>query len=294
MPNEENVLNETVEMPDVTEDAFLSGLLDDEDAYPDDTEAADTSTGDDAETDTDPLDGADPEPEPASEDEDVAADEAEAGDTNQPDAEELMDLVHLGQTTSLPRSEVIKLAQKGMDYDHVKSQLDGLRNSDTQRMLAQLAADAGMTPDKYLQHIVGNVDERRAQEMAAAEGITPELAQRLITAEDAVKRYESQESARSERERKNRMLQEFIYAYPDIKAEDIPPEVWNEAHKGGNLKGAYAAYENKLLKERLEQANAEIEQIKQNESNKQKAVGSVRGSKTAATEDAFLSGLLGN
>ncbi len=294
MLEEEKTIPTETEVPDMTDDAFLSGLLDDEDVLVDAAggdNAADA--GDGTEDEDASLDGdeATANDVPASEGE---GEEPAAGDTNQPTEEELFELVHNGQATSLPRSEVIKLAQKGMNYDHVKGQLDGLRNSDTQRMLAQIANDAGMSPDDYLKRVIGNVDARRAMELAETEGVSPEIARRLIDAEGKVKNYEADAQSRNEREQKNRMLQSFIKAYPDVKAEDIPPEVWAEVQSGSDLKGAYSVYENKLLKERASKAEAELEQFRKNESNKQKAVGSVRGSKSAAVEDPFLSGLLGN
>ncbi len=294
MLEEEKTIPTETEVPDMTDDAFLSGLLDDEDVLVDAVDADDAAvTGDGAEETNANLDGEAAAADDAPENEEEAADAA-AGDTNQPTEEELIDLVYNGQPTSLPRSEVIKLAQKGMNYDHVKGQLDGLRNSDTHRMLAQLAADAGMSADDYLKLVVGNVGSRRAREMAESEGISEELARRLITAEDKVKDYEADAQARSQQEQKNRMLQNFIRAYPDVKPEDIPPEVWAEAHSAGDLKGAYSVYENKLLKDKMSKAEAELEQLRKNESNKQKAVGSVRGSKSASVEDPFLSGLFGN
>lgn len=294
MLEEEKTIPTETEVPDMTDDAFLSGLLDDEDVLVDAVNADDAAaTGDGAQEAIANLDGeaAAADDAPANEGE---ATDAAAGDTNQPADEELIDLVYNGQPTSLPRGEVIKLAQKGMNYDHVKGQLDGLRNSETQRMLAQLAADAGMSADDYLKLVVGNVGTRRAREMAESEGVSEEFARRLIAAEDKVKDYEADEQARSKREQDNRMLNAFLSAYPDVKADDIPEEVWAAYQNSGDLVGAYSAYENKMLKQKLSETEAALEQSRKNESNKQKAVGSVRGSKTASVKDPFLSGLFGN
>ena len=48
------------------------------------------------------------------------------------------------------------------------------------------------------------------------------------------------------------------------------------------------------LREKNKKLEETIAQMQKNESNRQKAVGSVRGSKAAAAEDAFLSGLFGD
>lgn len=294
MPENEIVLeeNETVEVPDVTEDAFLSGLLDDDDYSSTEETAALTNEGDAATAEAADSDG-NPADEAAAAANEGEAAEAAAGDTNQPAAEELMELVYNGQTQSLPRSEVIKLAQKGMNYDHVRGQLDDLRGSETHRMLSELAKNAGMPESEFLRKVLENVSTRRADEFASAEGISPELARRLLDAEDEVKRYRAETQQRGERERRNRMYSDFVSAYPDVRPEDIPQAVLDEVRDGADLVSAYRSHENGLLKDDVKRLKETIEQMKQNESNRQKAVGSVRGSKAAVTEDAFLSGLFG-
>lgn len=292
MPNEENVLNETLEVPDVEDDAFLSGLLEDEDAYTLETDDAETNTGD-AETDEEAShDGEEAESEADAESEGETA-EAQPEDTNPEDAEEMFELTYNGQKVSMPRSEVITNAQKGLNYDHIKGQLDGIKNSKTQRQLMQLAEEAGMPLDQYVDEVFSNRRTRRVQELADTEGMSLSAAQRLVDAEEGLASYRAREQARGKEETKNAMYRKFFEKYPDVKVDDIPPEVWDAMHSGEDITTAFTMYENNRLRNENDATRAEIEQLKRNESNKQKAVGSVRGSKAAVAEDAFLSGLHG-
>ena len=74
-------------------------------------------------------------------------------------------------------------------------------------------------------------------------------------------------------------VEEFLEVFPDVKAEDIPGEVWQRAAGGEGLVRAYALYENTLLRARLEA-------LKQNGANRERSLGSLgsgqsgRGSKS--------------
>lgn len=74
-------------------------------------------------------------------------------------------------------------------------------------------------------------------------------------------------------------VEEFLDVFPDVKAEDIPGEVWQRAAGGEGLVRAYALYENALLRSKLEA-------LKQNGENRARSLGSLgsgqsgRGSKS--------------
>jgi len=55
---------------------------------------------------------------------------------------------------------------------------------------------------------------------------------------------------RQQEEAKRQMFMEFIQTYPDVKADQIPQEVWQMVlQKGYPLTAAYAIWENKQLKQ---------------------------------------------
>jgi hypothetical protein len=78
-------------------------------------------------------------------------------------------------------------------------------------------------------------------------------------------------------ERQRREFQEFLAAYPDVKAEDIPMEVWQQNANGVPLKYAYADYALKQLKVEQAKANA-------NAKNAASSTGSVSSDGNAGEE----------
>ena len=78
-------------------------------------------------------------------------------------------------------------------------------------------------------------------------------------------------------------LQRFIALYPDVKAVDIPNEVWQKEAEIGDLATAYTMYRNKQLE-------AEISAIKTNEKNAKRSTGSQRNTGAAKSVSAFDEG----
>lgn len=67
---------------------------------------------------------------------------------------------------------------------------------------------------------------------------------------------------------RRREVETFLHAFPGVEAEDIPPQVWAQAAEGLGLTGAWALYENGLLR----QALAALEQ---NGENRARSLGSL-------------------
>lgn len=82
------------------------------------------------------------------------------------------------------------------------------------------------------------------------------------------------------------IYQSFLSAYPDINAQDIPPEVWDEANRSGDLLGAYRAYEIRKLRE-------ELEQLRKNADNRRMDVGSARSDGENNITDPIILALMG-
>ncbi len=72
----------------------------------------------------------------------------------------------------------------------------------------------------------------------------------------------------------------FIEAYPGVKGDEIPDEVWQESFRTGDLVGAYARYENRVLKERLDK-------FEQNQKNKDRSTGSRKTAGSSKVKDAI-------
>lgn len=85
---------------------------------------------------------------------------------------------------------------------------------------------------------------------------------------------------------KGNVYQSFLNEYPDMKANDIPPEVWDEANRSGDLLGAYRAYEIHKLRQ-------ELEELTKNLQNRKMDVGSARSDGENSITDPIILALMG-
>ncbi len=95
---------------------------------------------------------------------------------------------------------------------------------------------------------------------------------------------EMSETLRTERRRlaQERELAAFIRAFPDVNANDIPPQVWEAVRNGESLLDAYRRFEfqqlrrdNRLLRERLER-EAWSRRNRERSAGSQRSAGSTR------------------
>lgn len=82
------------------------------------------------------------------------------------------------------------------------------------------------------------------------------------------------------------IYQAFLNEYPDIQAEEIPPEVWDSANRSGDLLGAYRTYEIRKLRE-------ELEELRKNAENRRMDVGSARSDGENNITDPIVLALMG-
>lgn len=93
---------------------------------------------------------------------------------------------------------------------------------------------------------------------------------------NAVKQYVDNDpdvKAAREWKRQQEEYGEFFKAYPDVKGNEIPVEVWQEYQKGKNLLDAYVRHENNQLK-------AKLKAIETNQANADSSTGSITGNGT--------------
>ncbi len=82
------------------------------------------------------------------------------------------------------------------------------------------------------------------------------------------------------------VYQAFLDAYPDIRPDDIPPEVWDSANRSGDLLNAYRVYEIRKLRE-------ELEDLRKNTANRRMDVGSARSDGESTITDPIILALMG-
>lgn len=194
-----------------------------------------------------------------------------------------------GQDSEVDREKVIELAQKGMDYDRVKEELGRIkadsntmnRYREQEAFLQELAKDANITVEELMENtrirVLMGRDESLTEE-AARQKVREQLAASRQT--PAEKKEEAKAKEPSPEERRQEMFAGFLRAYPDVKADSIPKEVWEDAGRTFDLTGAYQRWENRQLR-------AEIETLRQNEKNKGRSTGSRKTVGATTPKDPF-------
>lgn len=131
------------------------------------------------------------------------------------------------------------------------------------------------TEQTYAVTVDGQTLELTLEQLIAA------AEQGLSRANDAAKRSQNDGQGGQ-----SNVYQSFLSAYPDINAQDIPPEVWDDANRSGDLLGAYRAFEIRKLRE-------ELEQLRKNADNRRMDVGSARSDGENTITDPIILALMG-
>ena len=180
--------------------------------------------------------------------EDEGTEEPEANQQTETEVrgEDTFTLKVLGEEKSFTREEVVPLAQKGMDYDRVKGQLEEARNSlkeyeqikgdlakrnEQLYWLEELAKEQNQTLDDLIEVTQAQVMARKTgQNIEVCKGIVKN--QRL---ERELKARESKLNATTDQNEKIKSdIDAFMKAYPELAADpkNLPQEVWDAVKAG--------------------------------------------------------------
>lgn len=194
--------------------------------------------------------------------------------------------------------EVVNNFQKGLNYDKMVEKYNNLEHSKAFSYVSKKAQELGITVDEYMDQVEAYEQEQekareqeRLDEMIA-NGVPEDVAKEVIATSQLRKQLqeeknqlEKEKKAREDKEKENQEYLDFLEAFPDVKAEDIPKEVYAEARKS-NLTTAYMKWQNAELKK-------QVDRLKQNEKNISSSVGSTTqfGSEDETGKtDLFLEG----
>lgn len=194
--------------------------------------------------------------------------------------------------------DLITNFQKGLNYDKKNEQYEALQNSKVEQYVSKKAKELGLTVDEYIEQVEEyEAEQEKAREKEKLEemvnnGVPEDIAREVIATSQLRKQLQAKENELKEREEaqnaKHKEEQEyadFIAAFPEVKAEDIPKEVY-EAARSSNLTSAYKDWLIKDLQTKLS-----IQQT--NSKNAKSAIGSVTESgptKKNEPTDLFLEG----
>ena len=213
--------------------------------------------------------------------------------TEEPE-EQTFDLKFLGETKTVSKDEVITLAQKGLNDDNILGERDSAKQEvsklkEYEAFLKELAGPGGMSIEDLM-------DSTRAEVLAKKEGLDNSVALQRVKLDRERKAFEAEKSqkeaekkARENAEKaQNQDLLRFIQEYPGVQPQDIPKEVWDKVHKSGiPLVSAYSEFENKKLRQEVQEWKSKFETAEQNYKNQQRSTGSqsTAGVGTATKKD---------
>ena len=84
----------------------------------------------------------------------------------------------------------------------------------------------------------------------------------------------------------NSAYSRFLQAYPEVHPMDIPESVWEQANRTGDLLEAYRIFE-------IAQLRQELEDLKLNQKNRARDVGSARSDGESRITDPIILALMG-
>lgn len=201
-------------------------------------------------------------------------------------------LKHLGETKDYSRDETIALAQKGLDYDRIRSERDALKAErvtlqEHEDFLKELAELSNLSIDDLMVNVKANLVLQDEQKKGNKD-ITLEQAKYRVQTEQRIKKAEAPKKSAREED-----FERFSRNYPDVT--EIPKEVWAE-YGDGSGKELSVLYSQFLAKQEIQKSQDELAKIQerlnvleQNEKNKKRSTGS-RRSNGAPTVDKDLDG----
>lgn len=158
------------------------------------------------------------------------------------------------------------------------------------QLVEQKARNSGLTVDQYLQAMAEQERGREVQALMQQTGLSKELAAELYESrrfrEQAAAREREEAARREAEERKNKVFGTFLSEFPDVKADEIKPEVWQRVESGMDLTAAYAI-------SRVRELEAQLATQKNNAHVREKAIGSASGVEQTGGRDPVLDGLNG-
>ena len=215
-------------------------------------------------------------------------DETEGGETDAADEQEDDGLTvrYNGKDTKVKKDDIPTFVQKGLNYDHVQSELDSMRNGNMYKALKKAADKEGMSVEQYAKFVL---DQEDANALTEAEAEVrkehPNWSNsdiRELAEARAAKKANNAKAEQSSAEEK--AWAEALKEYPDMTKDSIPDDVLQAVAKGKSPILALKDHEISQLKAAQQKEAIET----RNKKNKEKSTGSMRSSGGDDGRDAFL------
>lgn len=181
---------------------------------------------------------------------------------------------HLHEEKEIPFDEAPTYIQKGLDYDRVKTKYE--ESKPVLGFVERLAQQNGMTVPEYLKAVEEYERQQEIENLSQNNGLSEELAEELYLSRQERKQRESERQQQENQQRQQQEYIDFLNQFPQVKAEEIPKEVWETKASNPNisLTDAYIRHEYSKLQQKIkaQEVNAE---------NANTSTGSVTGNGTS-------------
>lgn len=214
----------------------------------------------------------------------------QAAEQEKADQPELFTLKNRDEVRQVTKDDLIAMAQKGWDYDTVRTERDQLRQyrdeaNPALELVKDYAKRNNMSVSDYLDFcrkqdlMRSGLSAQAADEKLVLEKERAELdaRQAKIKAEED-KRNSQQQKAHELEEARKKDIANFCKMYPSVDPKSIPQDVWTAVKGGDTLTNAYTMYENKRL-------SAELAAERQNKENQKRTPGSLGGNSATEAEE---------
>lgn len=200
-------------------------------------------------------------------------------------------LRYMDEDKTVGETEMTVLAQKGMDYDRIRTKYD--ESKPVMELMSRLAREAGTDVQTYIADLrtmvkqsngMSEAEAKRAVELEDREAAVAEKERAAKSAEH--KPAPSDEGRKADIER-------FRMTFPDAAKDPkaIPQEVWADVGKGLSLVEAYSKYAVAKAQEAQLTAERKASAAVQNRKNAERATGSMRSAGEGAKgRDPFAEG----
>ena len=253
--------------------------------------------GDISEEDDDLFSDAEPEEEAEAQEEQTSAPDAAEKPDEKP---QTLRIKYNGQEQEITLEQAAELAQKGMNYDKVLNERNGLRvDARASELMRRLAEANGMDVEQY----VGFVENQQKAVMLQKEAqnirtkypdMPDDAVQEMAEMRVNEKHKAAEESAaarrRSEEEARQKPWMDFLREFPEYKdGRELPRGVAEGIERGLTPVEAMLRHRQTEYEQRIKELETKLTTKEQNEKSRKASVVSAASTAATKVEDAFLS-----
>ena len=221
--------------------------------------------------------------------EDVAVEQVETGDTAQTEQTEGATSTDVVEATNQHGKTFTQTELDTIIEKRIAKERQRIDNNPHLSYLSEKAKSMGMTLDELIESDRKYEEQRRINELVE-QSVPEEYAKEMLENRKFREQYQTKLQQEEQNAKTLAMYNEFLSAYPNLDEKSIPSEVWGTVAKGKSLLDAYISYENKTLKEQLENYK-KLEQTQQaNISTASTSTGSAKSNGSSSefiTQETF-------